>query len=740
MKKPSKKKKSTGGKNETVLSPVEEFKERVQPVRDELNLDLVISDLWEKDTVLLGKILQAADSLKALSEEKGLAEFAKAASLVHQLVSSVIMDEFLYHTGMSIALHIHELLEEEFEYYFFNGQCSDHFAERLLALDDLSGKQEAGAALASAPVSARKEEHEAVIQEISADTDRSILSDFINEALETLENLEAELMELENDKESMERINSVFRGLHTIKGSAGFLGLQVLAKLAHEAETVLDKYRKGERKVTEEFINCMLSVADSLKNLLLQLKQMLGPGAGGDSVSPVSINESRMLLDFFSSADTGSAPAPVKAQAREKKECAVAEKTETHPVQEGKATATDVVRVPSAKLDDLSELVGELVVALSVLSQNEMIKGIQDREVREKFNQMEKITEGLRDKALEIRMFPVGSVFAKLTRQVRDLSQKLEKKVNLTTAGNETLVDKQVIDEIFSPLMHIVRNAIDHGLEDEEARAKAGKSREGNVTISAFHRGDSVWVEVSDDGKGLDKERILKKAMKTGIINDGAGLMDAQIFDLIFQPGFSTAEKVTDVSGRGVGMDVVKKMVEKLRGKIVISSEPGKGSSFSLRLPMSTSIIEGLVVRIGKSKFVAPLLSVRQTVTPGKSELKSVHDREGECFLFQGRLVPVVRLYDFYGIEPEFKDPSEALIMVVEDGKGAFGLMVDELMHRQQVVIKNIRERFSTLRGVSGGTILGNGQIGFILDTEEIIRQVRETAEARRREEKGEGK
>lgn len=701
-------------------------------MRDELNLDLVMSDLWEKDNVLLGKVLKAADSLRALSEDKGLAQFVKAASMIHRLISSVIMDEFLYHTGMSIALHIHELLEEEFEYYFFHGQISGSFEDRLHALDDLSGKQEeAKEAVGAALVAARKEEHEAVIQEISEDTDRSILSDFSTEAIETLETLEAELMELENDKESMERINSVFRGLHTIKGSAGFLGLQVLAKLAHEAETVLDKYRKGERKVNTEFVNCMLSVADSLKHLLLQLKQLSAPGAGKDKISPVSINESRMLLDFLNSADTGSAPPPVKAAVRDKKESPEAEKTESRPSQEDKAISSDVVRVPSAKLDDLSELVGELVVALSILSQNEVIKGIGDREVREKFNQMEKITEGLRDKALEIRMFPVGSVFAKLTRQVRDLSQKLGKRVNLATAGNDTLVDKQVIDEIFSPLMHIVRNAIDHGLEDEQARALAGKSQEGNVTISAFHHGDSVWVEVCDDGKGLDKERILKKAVKTGIIHDGASLTDAQIFDLIFHPGFSTAEKVTDVSGRGVGMDVVKKMVEKLRGKIVISSEPGKGSSFSLRLPMSTSIIEGLVVRIGKSKFVAPLLSVRQTVTPGKNELKSIHDRDGECFLFQGRLVPVIRLYDFYGIEPEFKDPSEALIMVVEDGKGSFGLMVDELMHRQQVVIKNIRERFSTLRGVSGGTILGNGQIGFILDTEEIIKHARKTAQIR---------
>ena len=714
-----------------IAAPVPaDWKERLQSLRDELNLELVLSDLKEMDVPLMGKIMNSISALREVCEANGLPLFSRAATVFHQWVSSVIMGDLLYHTGMSLVLHLHELLEKEFEHFFFSGQSSESFENHLAALERILEKKEEA-------MSEEKgdEAQEDVLQRLENVTDISILSDFVTEAFELMEIAETEFMELEKDPGNLETINSLFRGIHTIKGSAGFLGLTVLAGLTHEAETLLDKVRKGQMRATSDFINGMLGVNDCVKRLLLQLKELLNPVVDKDKVAPVKIDAARKFLHHYNSGKVGEALPPPKVEI---KEAEAAPREEVHPEEKGaslgKSASMDVVRVPSGKLDELSELVGELVVALSILMQNETITSVQNREVHEKLNQMEKITESLRDKVLEVRMFPVGSVFAKLTRQVRDLSQKLGKKVNLETHGNDTLVDKQVIDEIYSPLMHIVRNAIDHGLENTEGRKAAGKPSEGKVTISAFHRGDSIWVEVQDDGRGLDKEKILAKAEKVGIISEKTGLSDGQIYDLIFHPGFSTAEKVTDVSGRGVGMDVVKKMVEKLRGKIVISSEPGKGSSFSLRLPMSTSIIEGLVVRIGPSKFVAPLLSVNQTVTPRKSDLKSIHDREGECFLYQGRLVPILRLYDFYGLRPDVTDPSEALIMVVENGSGYYGLMVDELLHRQQVVIKNIKDRFEGLRGISGGTILGNGQVGFILDTEEIIKHAREAGEARQRE------
>jgi two-component system chemotaxis sensor kinase CheA len=216
----------------------------------------------------------------------------------------------------------------------------------------------------------------------------------------------------------------------------------------------------------------------------------------------------------------------------------------------------------------------------------------------------------------------------------------------------------------------------------------------------------------------------LEKAKQAGIVKEDIALSDDQIFSFIFHAGFSTADKITNVSGRGVGMDVVKKTMEKLRGKIKVTSEQSKGTLFSLQLPMTTSIIEGLVFRIGETKFIAPLLSVRQTVTPKKDELQSIHDREGQCFLYQGKLLPILKLYEYFQIEPNFKDPSKAMIIIVGNGQGYFGLMVDELLHKQQVVIKNIKDRFNDLKGISGGTILGSGQVGFILDPEEIVQQM----------------
>jgi len=265
---------------------------------------------------------------------------------------------------------------------------------------------------------------------------------------------------------------------------------------------------------------------------------------------------------------------------------------------------------------------------------------------------------------------------------------------------------------------------LDHGLESEKERIASGKPAVGNITLSAYHQGESIRIEIRDDGKGLNKEKVLEKAKQAGIVKEDIALSDDQIFGFIFHAGFSTADKVTNVSGRGVGMDVVKKTMEKLRGKIKVSSKPGKGSVFSLQLPMTTSIIEGLVFRIGETKFIAPLLSVRQTVTPRKDELQSIHDREGQCFLYQGKLLPILKLYEYFQIEPSIKDPSKAMIIIVGNGQESFGLMVDELLHKQQVVIKNVKDRFNDLKGISGGTILGSGQVGFILDPDEIVQQM----------------
>lgn len=708
-------------------SPSEEFQESLQPLRDELSLNLAMADLENKDIGYLGKILKSLASLKELCEAQKRNLFVQAVFNIHGLVSSLVVDEVEYQEGISSVLKLHKTLEEAFERFLYDGTMLESFREVLMPVEsrDQSGKPEVVPEPKGNEDKKEGSANKMVMQKIDEITDISVFDSFISDSLEGVEEAEARLMELEDDPENSELINSIFRCFHSLKGAAGFLGLSVLAKLTHNAETVLDNLRKGQLTVTTDLINCLLAVLDSTRQLLIQLKDLADPDVDNKQVSPVDISRVESLLNYYSSDQMLTGSNTEKANDKELRSETLGS-SGAKKITNEKSLLLDVVKVPSRKLDELSELVGELVISLSILSQNEMIKGIEDREVREKLNQMEKTTESLRDKTLEVRMVPLESVFSRLTRLVRDLSQKLNKKVKLTTKGKETLVDKLVIDEIYSPLMHIVRNAIDHGLEDREERSRSGKPAEGNITLSAYHQGESVRIEVSDDGKGLDHEKVLKKARKAGIIKPDANMSEQEIYDLIFDAGFSTAEKVTDVSGRGVGLDVVKKTLEKLRGKVVITSEAGKGSTFSLRLPMTASIIEGLVVRIGETRFIAPLLSVRQTVTPKKNDLQNIHDREGQFFIHQGKVLPILRLYEYFKIQPSVKDPSEGLVIIVENGHGSYGLMVDELLHKQQVVIKNIKDRFEDVKGISGGTILGNGQVGFILDPEEIVKQMKE--------------
>tara|TARA_B100001964_G_scaffold81435_1_gene91897 strand:- start:7480 stop:9723 length:2244 start_codon:yes stop_codon:yes gene_type:complete len=731
------KKKSEMVATVAVIPPSEEFKEKLQSLRDDLSLNIAMIDLKEKDMTLLGEILRSLTSITEFHAEENHGLFSWAAKAIHGIVSSTLVDEVEYHAGISTVLDLHKSLEEGFESFLYDGTMQESLKSRFISsmesigIKDESVEQETstaqtGNASDDSEIDEKTTDNQkSVIQEIGDATDTSTLTSFITDSLESVDTVESELMELENDPENKELVNSIFRCFHSVKGAAGFMGLSVLAELTHNAETALDKLRKDLLSADTDFIDCLLTVLDVVKQLLIQLKVLTDPDKAGSKILPVDIEEAENLLIYYTSDKPVPKPA-ARPKAQDKDKTVKKELADGKEIVKDKSVSVDVVKVPSPKLDELSELVGELVIALSILSQNEIISNIEEREVKDKINQMGKITESLRDKTFEVRMVSVESVFSRLTRQVRDLSKKLNKKVRLTTEGKETLVDKLVIDEIYSPLMHIVRNALDHGLEDEEDRVKSGKPADGGIVISAFHRGESIWVEVSDDGKGLDKEKIINKAKQSGLIKDSAGMTDSEIYDLIFQPGFSTAEKVTDVSGRGVGMDVVKRMLDSLRGKIVVTSELGKGSTFSLRLPMTTSIIEGLVVRIGEIQFITPLLAIRQTVKPKMSDLKSIHDRDGQCMLYQGQLIPILRLYEYFNIEPEFKDPSNALIIIVENGNSSHGLMVDDLLQKQQVVIKNIKDRFDDLKGVSGGTILGNGQVGFILDPDEIVKTMKE--------------
>jgi two-component system chemotaxis sensor kinase CheA len=372
---------------------------------------------------------------------------------------------------------------------------------------------------------------------------------------------------------------------------------------------------------------------------------------------------------------------------------------------------SDSIRVPVKKIDDVSEMVGELLISLSLLNQNQ----------NDDFHNIEMISEQLQKKVLSMRLFPIAGVYEKLKRQVRDISSKMNKQVNFITTGAQTEVDKNVVEEIFAPLTHIIRNSMDHGLEPLEIRKSKNKPEKGTIKLVTENRGDNVSIRIFDDGNGLNKEKILSKAIENKIIKPETVLSDNEIFNLIFQPGFSTADKVTDISGRGVGMDVVKKTVEKLDGKIFVSSETGKGSVFEIVLPLSASILDGLVVKLGNSKFIFPILKVKHTLTPELNNVKNIYENQGQFIVFENQTVPLICLGEFYKMEYKYKTPETAVILIVEYKNKYYGIMLDEILNKQKIVAKKVPEYFTETPGVKAGTILGDGSVGLILEPEEIV-------------------
>ncbi len=373
------------------------------------------------------------------------------------------------------------------------------------------------------------------------------------------------------------------------------------------------------------------------------------------------------------------------------------------------------VRVDTSKLDYLVDMVGEMVIAQSMVRHNEVISAAADQRLQRDLAQLARITGEVQRTAMAMRMVPIGQLFQRTARQVRDLSRKVGKQVELVTRGEDTELDKTIAEELSDPLMHMVRNSIDHGIETPDGRLAAGKPAQAKVSLSAYHQAGQIVIEITDDGRGLDSQKILAKARQKGLVDDAQHLSENDIFRLILAPGFSTAEQVTDISGRGVGMDVVTRQVERLRGRIEIRSQAGQGTTFLLKLPLTLAIIDGLVVTIGRHRYIVPLFSVSEMFRPAAETIFTVQNRQ-EMAMVRERLLPVLRLYKRFGISPRSEDPYQALMVVAETEEQSFCLMVDDLVGKQEVVIKSLGEGLGRIPGIAGGAILGDGRVGLILD------------------------
>lgn len=392
----------------------------------------------------------------------------------------------------------------------------------------------------------------------------------------------------------------------------------------------------------------------------------------------------------------------------------------TAPAQ--KMEVREAVRVDADRLDRLVDLVGELVIAESMVSQSpETLKNASPR-MRAHLSELDKITRELQEMGMSLRMVPVRATFQKMARLVRDLGKKAGKQVEFSMKGEDTELDKSVVDKIGDPLVHMIRNAVDHGLEaTTEDRVRAGKPPAGHVQLRAYHKAGNIHIEIADDGRGLDRDAILRKAKERGLLKDNETLSDKEVWNLIFEAGFSTAKQITDVSGRGVGMDVVRRNIESLRGLVDIHSEKGKGSVFNIRLPLTLAIIDGMVVRVGQERYIIPTLSVVRSVQPEEKELHSVV-RQGEMLSLQGQLLPMFRLDELFGVGGAMENPTEALVVIVEDDGKQAGILVDELLGQQQIVIKSLGAAMSGIQGLSGGAIMPDGSVGLIVDVSGLVR------------------
>jgi two-component system chemotaxis sensor kinase CheA len=379
------------------------------------------------------------------------------------------------------------------------------------------------------------------------------------------------------------------------------------------------------------------------------------------------------------------------------------------------------IRVSVEKIDELMNTVGELVITQAMLSQlGGAMEGPHAEKLRAGLAQLERNTRELQESVMRVRMLPISFVFSRFPRMVRDIAQRLGKQIDLKLTGEQTELDKTVLEKIGDPLVHLVRNSIDHGIEMPEARIAAGKAAAGTVHLDACHRGGNIAVEVSDDGGGLDKERILAKARQRGLVGQNDVLTDEQIHDLIFLPGFSTAEKTTDLSGRGVGMDVVRRNVKELGGKIELRSERGKGSRFIITLPLTLAIVDGQSVAVGSETYIIPLISIVESMRLKETSISRLSGHN-EVFSFRGDYLPIIRLHELFGVEPRAKALHEGLVVIAEGDGRRVGLFVDDLLGQQQVVIKSLEANYGHVEGVSGATILGDGSVALILDVTGII-------------------
>ena len=708
---------------------------------------------------------------------------------------------------------------------------------------------------------------------------------FIEEATEIIENLDVNIINFEEDPENKDVMNELFRGVHTLKGSANSFGFTRLGEFVHHFEDVLDHYRNTDDTVNRESIDLFFSAVDIIKDVMWRevdgdesvpdnynevlegIKGILAHKKGessedetlpdlasefndddtqesehqkieenkkdniinsdsftgedlkrlkdglheGEELYHISltldddiyfrgfdhakifkllsdenhileswwdmsevtnlesfdpersqikkvdmflasmkpVNEIEELFEYIEDneytithldkepIDNTPEPEPIKEEdikfghraediieepSFDKKDAPKKKATDKETPSKGrrKSDMRSFVKIDTTKLDELFDSVGELVIAQNYIAENEDIKHIKNETLSKTMNHLSKITRLIQSRVMSLRMVAVHDTFEKMKRVARDASKKVNKEISLEIEGADTEIDKLMVDALSDPLIHIMRNAIDHGVEDtKEDRVKDGKHEVGVITLRAYHRGGNIAIEVSDDGRGINRDKVFNKAVERGLISEDDELTDTQVFGLIMQAGFSTADVISDISGRGVGLDVVRSAIEKLQGKVEITSEVGKGSTFTILLPLTLAIIDGMVVKSANDTFIIPTLSVVESFIPAPEIVHSIK-RKGEFVDLRGEMLPIIRLNHVLEISEDVPKVTESTLMCLESESGKYALLVDDLIGRQQVVIKSLGPTLSKITELAGSAIMGSGEIALILNVEEL--------------------
>lgn len=531
---------------------------------------------------------------------------------------------------------------------------------------------------------------------------------FVSEATEYLQNLNQSLLNLEKTPESTELLNEIFRLAHTLKGMAATMGYQKITTLAHQMEDILDRLRKQEIKLNSAIIDIFFKSVDLLDPLLQEVS------SGEDRHVDIADMCAKLKAILESRSETGAEAGKNAAESNGEGE------KKTVNVESDKKKTQTSVRINIQHLDNLMNLVGELVINKARLFQ---IGGnYKSSELVESLTQLERITAMLQEEVLKTRMIPVAHIFDRYPRVVRDLAKQKNKEINFEIEGSDIELDRMIVDEINDPLIHLIRNAVDHGIETPEERLRKGKNENGKVRLSARREKGYVRIELTDDGRGMDSQDIGKKAVEKGVVAEEKVMQmtDQEMLMLICEPSFSTASQVTDISGRGVGMDVVKTKVEAFNGSLSIETEKDKGSAFTIKLPLTLAIIQALLVKIAEEVYALPLSNITEIVSIDAAQIKMIEKRE--VIQLRNEILPLVSLREVFGLaKRKFSRNEEIYIIAVEVGEKKVGVVIDSLYSREEIVIKTLGGILKRTKGISGATILGDGRVVLIIDVAGIM-------------------